>query len=105
MQDNERYAKYMVRRREWSWWDTWLDTFVWRALYMHNQDNALLAKYDIECPRNAIGAGHYGHGSYGPHSATLMMTAAPWPRLPRRRGPRRAPQRVVAYAQVGDKTR
>jgi len=89
MAESERYSKYMVARRsEWSWWDTWLDTFVRRVTYLHNQDNAalrrektawyeetyiaLLLKYDIECERNpAVSVhNHYAHDSYGTGALT-----------------------------------
>ena len=54
MQDNERYAKYMVARHsEWSWWNTWLDTFVWRALYMHHQDNGVSMQREDRLLRGA----------------------------------------------------
>merc|ERR1712204_159948 len=40
MIDNEIYAKYMLaKRKEWKWWDTWLDSFCHRPTYVHNRDN------------------------------------------------------------------
>jgi len=81
MKENEHYAKYMVQKRKtWEWWDAWLDQYVHRQTYMHNQNNArltqlkiewfeneyipLLAKYQIECQR-APPQQHQMHGGGG----------------------------------------
>lgn len=91
MSASERYAKYLVARRsEWLWWDTWLDTFVRRVTYLHNQDNAalrrrktawyeetyipLLRKYDIECERNPPPSTNALYDSYGVNSHSAALT-------------------------------
>jgi len=90
MAESEHYAKYMVSRRsEWAWWDMWIDNFVHRPSYLHNQEHQrlmaqkisffedqyipLLAKHGIECQRSQIQQGgqrgmdgmYSGHRSHG----------------------------------------
>eukprot|EP01084_Bolivina_argentea_P313674 543215_1 len=99
MIENEKYAQYMIsKRKEWTFWDMWLDTFCHRPTYIHNQNNQrltqlkiefyeqkyipLLAKHGIECQRapqhiqrnqggnNMYASGHGGggHGSNYVHN-------------------------------------
>jgi len=77
MMDNDYYATYMVSKRaDWTWWDAWLDNYVHRPSYIHNQESQmqraqkiafykeqyipLLAKYGIECQRSQLQQQH-GH--------------------------------------------
>eukprot|EP00483_Globobulimina_turgida_P013401 UN13425 len=80
MIESDKYAQYMIaKRKEWTFWDTWLDNFCHRPTYIHNQNNQratqakiafykekyipLLKKYGIECQRTQ----HLRHSQH--HSA------------------------------------